>query len=130
MAFALTMTWSLFPGAGNTERTSLALATCSASFATGSLTGFVFTIFGEELEPFGKIRDAMIALASGIAGITIAEVSPLRTLIGGIQLFSDKSERSSWFAVLFVATYLVGGFCFTYLMRKLVLNPALANRGS
>src|ERR1700733_14575624 len=87
IALVLTITWCLFLGGGNIETTSLVLATCSASFAIGSLIGFVFTIFGEELEPFGKIRDAMIALASGIAGITIAKVSPLRALIGGIQLF-------------------------------------------
>jgi tetratricopeptide (TPR) repeat protein len=125
-AFVVTLAWCWFLGAGNMERMSLAVATFSASFAGGSVIGFVFTIFGEELEPFGKIRDAMIALASGLAGVTIANLRLLKGLIGGIQLFSDRSDRSSWFAVLFVATYFVGGFYFMYLMRKLVVNPALA----
>jgi hypothetical protein len=121
-----TVVWCFLLGGWTTERTSLALAACSAAFAFGSLLGFIFTIFGEELEPLGKIRDAMIALASGIAGISVAKVNDIGAMIGSIQLFNDRSAKGSWFSVLFMSTYFVAGFYFMYLMRKLALNPALA----
>jgi hypothetical protein len=72
LAVVLTLGWCYLLGAGNIEKTSLALTVCSASFAVGSLLGFLFTILGEELEPLGKIRDAMIALVGGIAGIGLS----------------------------------------------------------
>jgi tetratricopeptide (TPR) repeat protein len=125
-AAVLTVVWCLVLGAKDAERISLALVTCFSAFLLGSLVGFVFTIFGDEVEPLGKIRDAMIALASGIAGISIAKIGNLRALIGSIQLFGTASDKSSWFTVLFVISYFVAGFYFMYLLRKLVLNPALA----
>jgi tetratricopeptide (TPR) repeat protein len=122
----LTVIWCFWLGAWKVEKTSLALATSSAAFAVGSLVGFIFTIFGEELEPLGKIRDAMIALASGIAGVSIAKVGSLGLTLGRIQLLGESSSDSQSFSVLFVLVYFVSGFYFMYLMRKLVLNPALA----
>jgi hypothetical protein len=76
----LTVGWCLFLGYGNIERISLSLATCAAAFGIGSLIGFLFTIFGEELESFGKIRDAMIALISGVAGVSLAKLGQIRAL--------------------------------------------------
>lgn len=125
-AAILTIAWCSLLGARNVERISLALATSFSAFLLGSLVGFIFTIFGDEVEPLGKIRDAMIAVASGIAGISIAKVGHLRALIGSIQLFGTASEESSWFTILFVLVYFIGGFYFMYLLRKFELNPALA----
>lgn len=122
----LTLVWCFFLGGWNAERVSMALITCSAAFAIGSLIGFLFTLFGEEVEPFGKIRNAMIAVASGIAGVGIAKINQLGSKLGEIQLFGGPSQMNSWFSTLFVITYLVAGFYFMYLMRQLVLNPALA----
>jgi tetratricopeptide (TPR) repeat protein len=122
----LTLVWCCMLGAGNIEKTSLALAVCSSTFAVGSLIGFFFTIFGDELEPLGKIRDAMIALASGIAGIGLANAKKFAVVVGGIHILSNDLERSPSFSVLFALSYFVAGFYFMYLMRKLILNPALA----
>jgi tetratricopeptide (TPR) repeat protein len=126
LAAILTLAWCFFLGGWNAERVSMALITCSAAFAIGSLIGFLFTIFGEEVEPFGKIRNAMIAVASGIAGVGIAKVNELGSKLGEIQLFGNASQMNSWFSTLFVITYMVAGFYFMYLLRQLVLNPALA----
>jgi tetratricopeptide (TPR) repeat protein len=125
----LTLMWCYKLGIGNPYGASLAIATCSAAFSIGSLIGFVFTIFGDEVEPLGKIRDAMIALASGVAGVSLAKIAQIKSTIGSIPLITGTPERSSWFAVLFVTMYFVAGFYFMYLMRKLVLNPALAKSG-
>ena len=127
LAAIASLVWCLVLGAWNAERVSLILATVSASFAIGSLVGFVFSIFGDEVEPFGKLRDAFIALASGIAGLSIAKVNEIGSKIGEISLFGHNSQQGEWFSALFVATYTIGGFYFMYLLRKLILNPALAN---
>jgi tetratricopeptide (TPR) repeat protein len=122
----LTVVWCIYLGDKNVERVSLALITCSAAFALGSIVGFLFSIFGGEEAPFGKIRNAVIALASGIAGIGIAKVNEVGAKIGEIDLFGKPSEQNAWFSALFVITYAVAGFYFMYLLRLLVLNPALA----
>jgi tetratricopeptide (TPR) repeat protein len=125
-AAVVSVFWCLVLGAWNAERVSLIIATVSASFAIGSLIGFVFSIFGDEIEPFGKLRDAFIALASGIAGLSIAKVNEIGSKIGEINLFGHDSQQGEWFSALFVATYTICGFYFMYLLRKLILNPALA----
>jgi tetratricopeptide (TPR) repeat protein len=128
-ALAVTLGWCYFLGAGSLERSSLAFTVCSASFATGGVLGFLFTIFGDEQEPFGKIRDAMIALASGITGIGIAKAKDFAEVLGGIHIFNSTSPGASPFSVLLVITYFVAGFFFMYFLRKLHLNPALAEAG-
>lgn len=50
-ALIITAIWCHALGQGNLERSSLAFALCAASFAAGSIFGFVFTIFGDEQEP-------------------------------------------------------------------------------
>jgi hypothetical protein len=81
----LTLAWCFWLGGWNIEKTSLALATSCTAFAAGSLVGFIFTIFGEEVEPLGKIRDAMIALASGLAGLSIGKLSAVANVLGSIR---------------------------------------------
>jgi tetratricopeptide (TPR) repeat protein len=130
MALGVTISWSILLGAGNLERASLAFTLCSASFATGTVLGFMFTIFGDEQEPFGKIRDAMIALASGITGVGLAKASEFGGLLGRVHIFANDSDRSSSFSILLVVTYFVAGFFFMYFFRKLALNPALAEAGN
>ena len=122
----LTVVWCIYIGAKNVERVSLALITCSAAFAVGSIIGFLFSIFDGEEAPFGQIRNSFVALASGIAGIGIAKVNELGAKIGEINVFGKPSEQNAWFSALFVITYAVAGFYFMYLLRLLVLNPALA----
>jgi tetratricopeptide (TPR) repeat protein len=119
-------TWCLILGAWDPERVSLILATCSAAFLTGSVIGFVLSIFGDETEPFGKLRDALVALASGIAGASLARVNEIGSKIGEVALFGHNTQQGQWFSALFVTTYTIMGFYFMYLLRKLILNPALA----
>src|ERR1700733_9509225 len=126
-AFILTSVWCGLLGGGNMHAASLAFVLSSSSFAVGSLFGFLFTIFGDELEPFGKIRDAAIALASGITAVGLAKAKEIGSLIGNIRVLSNDSDRNSSFAILLVVTYFIAGFYFMYLMRKLPLNPALAD---
>lgn len=121
-----TVIWCFFLGGRNVERTSVALVTCCAAFAVGSIFGFLFTIFGDEIGPFGKIQNAVVAVASGIAGIGVAKINDFGRKLGEIQIFSQRSAIASWFSVLFALTYALAGFYFMYLFRKLVLNPALA----
>ncbi len=121
-----TIAWSILIGLGSIERTSLVLITCSTAFALGTLIGFVFTVFGDEMNTFGKMRDSFIALASGVAGLSIAKTAELGGLLGSIQLFQQKSEAGAWFTVLFVTTYGISGFYFMYFAREFTLNPALA----
>jgi tetratricopeptide (TPR) repeat protein len=127
VGYVFTFAWCAFLGAGNLRAFSLVFVLCSASFASGSLFGFLFTIFGDELEPFGKIRDAAIALASGITGLGIAEAKNIGALIGSIPVLTGDPTRNSSFAILLVLTYVIAGFYFMYLMRSLTLNPALAD---
>ena len=127
IGFVLTMIWCGFLGEGSLRAASLTFVVCSASFACGSLFGFLFTIFGDELEPFGKIRDAAIALASGITGLGIAKAKDIGKLIGSIPVLVGDPNRNASFAILLVLTYVISGFYFMYLMRKLALNPALAD---
>jgi tetratricopeptide (TPR) repeat protein len=127
VALLFTVAWCAFLGASNLRAASLAFVVCSASFACGSLFGFLFTIFGDELEPFGKIRDAAIALASGITGLGIAKAKDIGSLIGSIPVLTDDPTRNPSFAILLVLTYVISGFYFMYLMRNLALNPALAD---
>jgi tetratricopeptide (TPR) repeat protein len=128
-ALIVTVAWCAILGAGSFERASLAFTLCSASFATGCILGFMFTIFGDEQEPFGKIRDAMIALASGITGVGLAKATEFGALLGRVHIFAADSERNSSFSILLVLTYFVAGFFFMYFVRKLALNPALAQAG-
>jgi hypothetical protein len=107
----------------------LAFAACSAPFATGCVLGFIFTIFGDEQEPFGKIRDATIALASGLTGVGIAKAKDFGELLGRIHIFNSSSGDISQFSILLVITYFFAGFFFMYFFRKLALNPALAEAG-
>lgn len=118
--------WAFCIGFKDPERISLALVTLACSFAVGSLIGFVFTIFGDEIESLGKARDSMIALVSGFAGVGVAKTAELGGLLGRIQLFPRQNEAGAWFSVLFVATYTIAGFYAMYFFRKLALNPALA----
>jgi len=90
----------------------------------------MFTIFGDEREPFGKIRDAMIALASGITGIGVAKATALGGILGNVHIFPDDPNRNSSFSILIVITYFVIGFFLMYFFRKLILNPALAEAGN
>jgi hypothetical protein len=129
LGLVATIWWSVSVGAGNLETAGLALALCSASFAVGSVVGFMFTIFGDEQEPLGKIRDAMIALASGIAGAGIANAKQFGNLLGSIHIFNAASVESSSFSILIAISYFVAGFFFMYFARKLSLNPALAEAG-
>ena len=124
-ALALTIGWCWLLSHRDLERASLAFILCSASFAIGCLLGFIFTIFGDEQEPFGKIRNAVIALASGIAGLGLGKASEFGQLLGGVHVLSDASGAAPQFSVLLVITYFVAGFFFMYFVRKLFLNPAL-----
>jgi tetratricopeptide (TPR) repeat protein len=122
----LSFFWSLFLGGFNVELSSMAIALFSSAFAIGSLVGFIFTIFGEEIEPFGKIRNSMVAVASGVAGLSIAKAAEMGGLIGKVRIFNTPPEQSSWFSVMVVTIYVIAGFYFMYLLRKIVLNPMLA----
>jgi hypothetical protein len=110
LGLGATIWWSISVGAGNLETAGLALALCSASFAVGSVVGFMFTIFGDEQEPLGKIRDAMIALASGIAGAGIANAKQFGNLLRSIHIFNGASVESPSFSVLIAIAYFVTGF--------------------
>ena len=125
-----TVWWCHAIGAGSIERSSLAFALCAASFGAGSILGFVFTIFGDEKEPFGKIRDAIIALASGITGVGLAKANDVGALLGSVHIFATDRDQTSSFSILIVIAYVVVGFFFMYFFRKLALNPALAEAGS
>jgi len=130
-AFAVaSIFWAIAIGRGDPERASLALITFACSIGVGSLIGFVFTIFGDEIESLGKARDSLIALVSGIAGVGVAKTAELGGLLGRIQLFPQMNEASSWFSVLIVTTYTISGFYAMYFFRKLFLNPALAEAHS
>jgi tetratricopeptide (TPR) repeat protein len=126
LAFMSTLAWCWYLGGESLQRASLALMLCLSSLAAGTLLGFIFTIFGDEKEPFGKIRDAMIAVVSGITGVGLGKASGLGQLIGKIHVFTPPSEASSWFSVLVVVVYFVAGFYFMYFARILALNPRLA----
>jgi tetratricopeptide (TPR) repeat protein len=90
----------------------------------------MFTIFGDEQEPFGKIRDAMIALASGLTGIGIAKAKEFGSLLGSVQILNQDAERNSALSILLALTYFIAGFFAMYFSRKLALNPALAEAKS
>ncbi len=126
LAAIATVAWCYFLSHGNIEHFSIAFVTCCAAFAVGSLFGFLFTIFGDEIRPFGKIQNSVIAVASGIAGIGLAKINAVGAKLGEIQLFPAPSAMNSWFSAFFVVTYCLAGFYFMYLLRTLVLNPALA----
>jgi tetratricopeptide (TPR) repeat protein len=121
-----TVVWCHYLGGTDFNRFSLALITCCASFAVGSLFGFLFTIFGDEIGSFGKIQNAVVAAASGVVGVGIAKISDVGKALGQLQLFGTSSAASYWFSTLVVLSYFLAGFYFMYLLRKLVLNPALA----
>lgn len=122
----LSVIWAFSIGSRDPERISLALVTITCSFGMGSLIGFVFTIFGEEIESLGKARDSVVAVVSGFAGLGVGKTAEIGGLLGRIQLFPRHDEASSWFSVLFVTTYVISGFYAMYFVRKLTLNPALA----
>jgi tetratricopeptide (TPR) repeat protein len=121
-----TIFWCWHLGGGNLERASLAFALCAASFGVGSSLGFMFSIFGDEQEPFGKIREAMIALASGLTGVGLAKATSLGALLGQIHIFANDSDRNTPFSILVAISYSIAGFFFMYFFRKLAINPALA----
>lgn len=122
--------WCYFLVGKDWQKAGLAFMLCSASFLLGALLGFMFTIFGDETEPFGKIRESMIALASGITGLGIAKAKQFGELIGSVHIFPENSGINSAFSILAVITFLVCGFFVTYFFRKLVLNPFLAETKS
>jgi len=122
----LSLIWCLFLGALDIQRSSIAIALFLSAFATGSLVGFIFTIFGDEIEPLGKIRNSMIAVTSGVAGLSIAKAAQLGGLIGRVQVFQSQTDQAAWFSVMVVTIYVIAGFYFMYLLRKIVLNPMLA----
>lgn len=122
----LSLSWSLWLGDFSVVGTSMALALFCSSFLVGSLVGFIFTIFGEEIESLGKIRNSMIAVASGVAGLSIAKATELGGLIGHVRLLHDNLDDASWFSVMIVVLFSIAGFYFMYLLRKIILNPLLA----
>ncbi len=121
-----TIFWCLLLGSGRLERASLALVLCASSFCVGSALGFMFSIFGDEQQQFGKIQDAMIALGSGIAGAGLARAAALGRLLGRVPVLAVNKDLNSSFSNLTAVTFFVIGFFFMYFYRKLAINPALA----
>lgn len=126
-SLGLTVWWCRSLGSNDIERFSTALLLCASSFLVGSLFGFIFTIFGDEVEPLGKIRDAaLIAVTSGAAGIGLARAQDLGHLAGSIHILGAEHDQNPQFVILLTLTYFIVGFYFMYLLRKLVLNQELA----
>jgi tetratricopeptide (TPR) repeat protein len=121
----LAFLWCRHIAESDTERTATAFILCTAAFTVGCGIGFIFSLFSDEQEPFGKIRDAMIAVASGITGAGLAKAADFGSLLARIHVFPPNSEHNASFAILASITFFFIGFFFMYFFRKLALNPAL-----
>jgi tetratricopeptide (TPR) repeat protein len=95
-----------------------------ASFAIGSMVGFLFTSYGEESGTVGKIRDWLIG---GISGVTFAQIIDRESALKRV-LASFMTDGANDYALVVSAaiTYAILGFFFMFLQRELILNVVLA----
>ena len=110
---------------GSLERGVLLVGLSLASFMIGCLVGFLFTSYGEEIGTVGKVRDWLIG---GIAGLTIANATALKALLGKFAVGPNPSEFP---LMASAAIFYVGlGFFFMFFQRELILNVVLAEKRS
>ena len=84
----LALGWCWWVSQGSRLRGVTILGLTLASFAVGSLLGFLFTSYGEESTTVGKIRDWVIG---GISGLTFAQVIERESALKKTsRLFHDK----------------------------------------
>jgi hypothetical protein len=87
----------------------------------GCLVGFLFTSYGQEEATVGKVRDWLVG---GLTGLTIAEASNIKSLLGAFAIDSSTQEFA---VVVSVAVLYTGlGFFFMFIERELILNVCLA----
>ncbi|HEV7674693.1 MAG TPA: tetratricopeptide repeat protein [Candidatus Angelobacter sp.] len=125
MLFVLSVFWWIIAGGSDQPKSILLAAVSLAAFMIGTMAGFLFTSFGDELATFGKIRDWVIA---GITGATVAELAEQGGVVRTILLKFVPTQRPGEFGLVIsmAVVYFSLGFFFMFLQRELLLNVLLA----
>ncbi len=106
---------------GSLKRAVLVVALSCSCFLVGSITGFLFSSYGEETASVGKIRDWLIG---GITGLTIANAPSIKAIL---LTFAAGPEPQEFALTVGVSiTYAGLGFFFMFFQRELILNVLLA----
>jgi tetratricopeptide (TPR) repeat protein len=121
LIFAASITFVMIEGRGNLDRLKLTIGLAAASFAVGSLAGFLFSSYGEETATIGKIRDWLIG---GITGLTIAKANSIKGILTAFAVASGSQEFAM--TVAGSVTFATLGFFFMFFQRELILNVLLA----
>lgn len=123
LLFSLAAWW--FASRGSRDRLVLIAALALASFAVGSIVGFLFTSYGEESSTIGKVRDWLLA---GVTGLSFSQVidkdSALKRTLASFVVGNGQNEYGLVIGVAVV--YVALGFFFMFLQRELILNLLLA----
>ncbi len=119
----LSILWWVLAGQFSLLRSILVASISLAALATGCITGFVFTSYGEETGTIGKIRDALVG---GATALTIAKASAIKNLVLTFAFGPGPRE----FAVVAgsAVVFSVFGFLSMFLLRELVWNVLLAKK--
>lgn len=124
LIFALAVAYIvLVSRAATVDRIRLTLGLTMASFAIGSVAGFLFSSYGEETATIGKIRDWLIG---GITGVTIVKASSIQGLLEKFAAGTTNQEFAM--TVADAVTFAVLGFFFMFFQRELIINVLLAQR--
>jgi hypothetical protein len=119
----LSLCWWKFESNFARQRFALAVSLSMASFAVGSIIGFLFSSHSEEADTIGKIRDWFIG---GIATLTIAKAAQIKATI--TTFAADPGPNGFALALGGTVAYAALGFAFMYFLREIYLNPQLAER--
>lgn len=121
IAGVLSVIWWAVCGQGSVQRGILLACLSLSSFMIGSLVGFLFSSYGEEVGTLGKIRDWLIG---AVTALTVLKVDSLKTLIA---IFAGNSAGYEYAYALGNAILFAGlGFYFMYFYREIILNVLLA----
>jgi tetratricopeptide (TPR) repeat protein len=119
--FMATLVWWALAAQHSPQRLVLIVGLSFASFMVGCLVGFLFTSYGQEEATVGKVRDWLVG---GLTGLTIAEASNIKSLLGNFAINGSTQEFA---LVVSVAVLYMGlGFFFMFIERELILNVWLA----
>jgi tetratricopeptide (TPR) repeat protein len=119
--FMVTLVWWALAAGHSPQRLVLLVGLSFASFMVGCLVGFLFTSYGQEEATVGKVRDWLVG---GLTGLTIAEASNIKSLLGAFAIDSSTQEFALVVSVAVLYTGL--GFFFMFIERELILNVWLA----
>jgi tetratricopeptide (TPR) repeat protein len=117
------LTWVLVAAHHHWWRASLLTALAGAAFVIGSLVGFIFSTYEEEVSTIGKLKDWLIG---AVTTITLIKFASLKPVLVAFAVHDNAREFALTLGVSIV--FLTLGFFFMYFGRELLFNVPLARK--